>query len=580
MRPSALLLIVVLFSELAVPASAHPVTDNEVIAGAEGRSLDRWVSRMVPLGYSGGVLVSRDGKVLLARAYGDADRTLGTAARIDTLWPIGSISKHFTAAAVLRLQQDGQLSVFDRLDELLDDVPAQMAPITLHHLLSHTAGFPESSGVAARQDNAADKLAHAFRTQLVYAPGTDHVYSNIGYGVLAAVVESVSGQPYEDYLREHILLPAGMADTAVRSVDWPDERVARGMIDGQDHGRLDTGWASTPWWILGAGGVQMTLWDMYRWSQGLRDETVLDEQALATMITPHVQGGMGMSMGYGCGVFTTPRGTTMIGHNGSDDIFAADWRHYMEDGVTVFVTSNHADVYADVVSEAVTAMAFGMSVPLPPAVRALPGDDLLHYAGSWELADGGRIHLAPRSSGLLVSSDNIAGAMLVHPVQSWQNERREQLLSLVHEAFEQAIRRDFSSLHGLIDPFAPAEEFEEQHQGLLDYWSDDLGKLEDISTLPGRNRFGEIAVVVRLAHERGDAMIEYSFGQEGVGAIRTLEELPARMVHPLSAKKFVAYDAETGESWSLGFRLDGRGRPVALLLDGGVHTATRATDEG
>ncbi len=563
------------------PPLAAPVpADTEVIAGELGGQIDRWVSRMVPLGFSGGVLLSRDGEVLLARAYGDADRTTGQPASIDTLWPIGSISKHFTAAAVLKLQSQGKLSVSDRLDALLpaewlQGVPRHMGQITVHQLLTHTAGFPESSGMATPRHSAAEQVRHAFRTGLDFAPGTEAGYSNIGYGVLAAVVEVVSGKPFEQTLRETVLVPAGMTDTAIRSMAWDDGRVARGMIDGQDRGRLDTDWPATPWWLLGAGGVQTTLWDMHRWSQGLRDHTVLDPEAFAAMTTAHVREGPGMSTGYGCGVFDTPRHTTMIGHNGSDDVFAADWRHYVQDGVTVFVTSNHADVYADVVSAAVTRMAFGMSVPLPPQVSPLAAEDLARYDGDWLLDDGGMITVQSRGSGLLVSSGDAAGARLVHPLPSWQRETREQLLKLLGAAWQQATEGDFASLHGLVAPYAPRNDFEDQHQAMLDHWSSELGALEHLSTLPGRNRFGEIAIIARLTHERGEVMIEFSFGQDEVGAIRFLSEVPARLVQPLSASEFVAYDPATDERWPVDFRLDDDGAPVALMLNGGEQTATR-----
>lgn len=577
---SPLLLAQALASSPISPLTAPVPADSEVIAGELGGQIDRWVSRMVPLGFSGGVLLSRDGEVLLARAYGDADRTTGQPAGIDTLWPIGSISKHFTAAAVLQLQSQGKLSVSDRLDallpsELFEGVPRPMGAITVHQLLTHTAGFPESSGFSSQRATAAEQLRHAFRTGLDFAPGTESGYSNIGYGVLAAVVEVVSGKPFEQYLRNEVFVPAGMTDTGIRSVAWDDARVARGMIDGQDEGRVDGEWTGAPWGLLGAGGVQTTLWDMHRWSQGLRNHSVLDGETFAAMTTPHMREGPGMSTGYGCVVFDTPRNTTMIGHNGSNDVFAADWRHYLQDGVTVFVTSNHADVYADVVSAAVTRMAFGMSVPLPPQVSPLPAQDLARYDGDWLLDDGGTITVQSRGSGLLVSSVDAAGARLVHPLPSWQRETREQLLKLLGAGWQQALERDFASLHGLIDAYAPQREFEEQHQTMLDDWSAELGAIEHISTLPGRNRFGEIAVIVQLAHERGEIMLEYSFGQDGVGAIRFLSEVPARLVQPLSPTEFVAYDPETDERWQVKFRLSDDGAPVELMMNGGDHTATR-----
>jgi CubicO group peptidase (beta-lactamase class C family) len=554
---------------LLCPAPA----DEVVVREGLGQRADTWVSRMVPLGFSGTVLLAKDGEVLLAKAYGEADRTRGVPARIDTLWPLGSISKHFTAAAILKLQMEGELSVFDRLDELFDDVPADKGAITLHHLLTHQSGLPEASGAGDRAATAEEKLAHAWRTGLVFPPGMGAGYSNLGYNVLAAVVERVAGKPFEEYLREHVLQPAGMTDTAMSLGGWDDERVARGMIDGVDRGRLDDDFEGRPpWFLYGAGGLQSTVWDMYRWSEGLRAHTVLDQDTLAAMTTPHVQRGPGSGTGYGCGVSATPRGGTMIGHNGSDDVFMADWRLYFEDGVTLFTASNHADVYCEIVSDAVLRMTFGGDVPLPPEVVPLPDEALAAYAGTWTAPEGGTLTLDPRGTGLLLSSPDASGARLVHPVPGFQQERREGLLRSTRSAFLQAAKRDFASLHGLIDPYAPADEFEADHGDMLDHWAGQLGPLEDVTTVPGRNRFGEIAVVAVLHFARGEQMIEYSFGDREVGSIRLLRELPARQIQPLSPIEFVAFDAETGERFQVEFELDGEGTPVGLRL-GGVTAA-------
>lgn len=557
---------------LAPAGTARPA-DEAVIVGPVGRRAHAWVSSVVPHGFSGAVLLAREGRTLLLAAYGEADRTRHVPARTDTLWPIGSISKHFTAAAVMLLVQRGELALDDTLGDLLDDVPAPYAAISLHQLLSHQAGWPESSLAGEPPDSAAACLAHAFRTGLDFEPGTGLGYSNLGYGVLAALVETVAGQPFEAFLREQLLVPAGMVDTAIRALDWDDGRVARGMIDGRDRGRLDAGLGEAPWWLLGAGGVQTTVADMAAWTAALSSGAPLSAASVATMTSVQAPFGDGAGMGYGCGVFPTPRGTTIIGHNGSDDVFSADWKHDLDEDLTLFVAANHADVYADVISDAVWRIALGDDPAPAPAVVVLPAEQLAERAGRWELEGGGRVTTVVRGDGLLVSSDDARGAGLVHPVPAGLEERRQGLLLLTRVAFQEALDGDFERLHLVLDRHAPASVFAEEHAGMLAGWADELGPLEALDTIPGRNRFGEIAVVVVFDHARGRRLVEYSFGEDDVGSVRLLPDVPARLVQPTGPGACVAWDPAEGRAWTLDFELDGDGRPAALLLrdvDGAV----------
>jgi len=539
--------------------------------------LDTYFERLEPLGFSGVALVMKDGEVLLERGYGLAQRAQAVAMTTDTALPIGSISKHFTAAAVLRLVADSKLGLEMTLADVFDDVPAEKAAITLHQLLTHTSGLPgfnASSGGATTPD---EYVRATLAADLAFAPGTDARYSNLGYGVLAAIVERAAEQPFEEYLRSAVLLPAGMKSTGITLPARDKHTIAHGYIDGHDEGPLDAGWSKTPWQLLGSGGIQTTLADMASWERALRSASVLDAETLALMYTPHVQHGPRFATGYGCGIETTERGTRSVGHDGSNDVFGADWRRYVDEGVMLFIATNDADVYAMDVAPVVEQIVFGGDVALPPELIELSPAELAAYAGNYRLENGGVITVVADSKGLVFSSSDVDAAKQLHPLPDRQEARRDELLEELPLAFELAFEGEFEALHALLDPYAPLDEFMGVQANQLERMTSERGAFESARALPGRNRFGEIGIALVLAFEQGELMIEYCFGPREIGSIRMLESLPARVLFPASETDFIDYDIETGATWALAFELDDEDQPVALLIakDSGVVRAER-----
>jgi CubicO group peptidase (beta-lactamase class C family) len=211
----------------SLPARATPSDqcNRQVIRGELGRQIDQYLARAVPFGFSGSIFVVDSRGVLLHRAYGAANVARRIPNRVDTLFDMGSITKGFTATAIALLQAEGRLSLDQTLSVYFPDAPADKGGITIEQLLTHTAGLidltnPNDYLVISRDDFLRD----LFNSPLVAAPGEKWAYSNAGYSVLAAIVEVVSGLPYEQFLRERILAPAGMPDTGYRLARWSNDR--------------------------------------------------------------------------------------------------------------------------------------------------------------------------------------------------------------------------------------------------------------------------------------------------------------------------------------------------------------------
>ena len=348
---------------------------TETVVGEEGKKADAWLREGAQAGFSGVVLAARDGKLVLAKGYGLADREAGTPFRVDSVVSIGSVTKQFTAAAILKLEQDGKLSVEDSVAKFYPDAPADKRGITLHQLLTHTAGL--DSDFAGDYD-AVDRDAYVGRilgSKLRSAPGTTHHYANSGYSLLAAVVEKASGMPYETYLREKLFLPAGMKETGYKQPAWPTSRVAVGYRGKDRWGTiLEKKWLPDgPGWALrGNGGIHTTMADMVRWERVLEGDgnllSAASRKKMFTAWTPEQPGGESF-YGYGWAIFATPRGGRLIAHDGGNGIFSFDDRRYVDDGLLVLTFGNSSDAKAFRMTEDVARLTLGMP-PRPGSAEA------------------------------------------------------------------------------------------------------------------------------------------------------------------------------------------------------------------
>ncbi len=323
--------------------AAGPIVEGEL-----GQKLDESMTQAAADGFSGVLLVAKDGKVMISKGYGQANLKEKRPYTSETVFDIGSITKQFTAAAIMHLEMNGKLSVDDTLTKYFDNVPDDKRTITLHHLLTHSAGLTDTVGgdyeVAPRDETVRRILA----TKLLTPPGERYRYSNAGYSALGAVVEIASGQPYERYLHENLFLPAGMRQTGYRLPDWNQAVVACGVLAlGLDWGSpLEKRWADDgPYWNLRAnGGILSTVGDMYRWHLALEGDEVLSNEAKTKIFAPHVPEGprARTHYGYGWSIATTPRGTKLVQHNGSNGIFYAVFKRYVAEDTVIIMASNDA----------------------------------------------------------------------------------------------------------------------------------------------------------------------------------------------------------------------------------------------
>jgi CubicO group peptidase (beta-lactamase class C family) len=335
------------------PALAAPPVDQDVVEGPLGQRLDEAMRKRAERGFSGVLLVAVKGKVVIAKGYGLADRDGRIPFTSSTVFDIGSITKQFTGAAIARLEMQGKLAPNDPLSKYFANAPADKADITLYQLLTHSAGLKGDFGGDYDVMSRDAIVERVMQSKLLYPPGTEHRYSNSGFSMLAAVVEQVSGQSYEAFLREQLFLPAGMEQTGYRLPLWRPESIAHGYRGKDKTGLVDDGtplekhWADDgPYWNLrGNGGLLSTVWDLYRWHLALSGDKVLSEPIKVRLYARKVKEDPEAKSwySYGWSLSDTRRGTRVIEHNGGNGIFFADFVRYVDDDVVIIAASNRSE---------------------------------------------------------------------------------------------------------------------------------------------------------------------------------------------------------------------------------------------
>ena len=290
--------------------------------------------------------VVKDGRVVYSNQQGLANVELGVPVTADTVFQIQSITKTFTATAVMMLVEEGKLSLDDPVGKHLEGTPESWKPITLRHLLSHTSGikdFINEPTASLRVDVSEQEVLEATAPRpLNFTPGEKYAYSNTGYHLLAMVIRKATGKFYGDFLAERIFKPLGMDHTRVQDLS----AVIRGRAAGylSRGGKLANGeYVAQSILSYGGGGILSTAADLAKWDAALRSEKLLKKATLERMWEPTtLNDGKKSNYGLGWGV-NRYRGHRYVQHSGGHVTgFQTFMRRYVDDGLTVIVLINQS----------------------------------------------------------------------------------------------------------------------------------------------------------------------------------------------------------------------------------------------
>jgi CubicO group peptidase (beta-lactamase class C family) len=352
----------------------------------EKTSFEIWRGNVIQSNFSGVVLVAKDNKVLLKEAFGLANREENIPFSTDSIFDIGSLTKQFTASAILKLQESNKLSVSDPLSKFLDNIPDDKKKITIHQLLTHTAGFISNRGGGSSNlyDVVTKKelIDTALKSKLLAKPGEEYNYSNIGYNLLAVIVEKITGDNYEVFYLENLFKSAGLVDTGYRLPKRDAKRVvinygadqtafqrlfsiepeSRPIGSSFQHLELKEGPRFN---MEGAGGMSSTVEDMFRWYLALNSNLVLSDESKYQLLLPHnasLKNESKSHYGYGWDITSTDRGTLHAQHNGSNGYSFADMHYFVDDNIFIMIATNDRDVYPqDVMDKLLSLMTSSMA---------------------------------------------------------------------------------------------------------------------------------------------------------------------------------------------------------------------------
>lgn len=364
------------------------------------------------------VLVAQRGRVIYRRAIGMANLELGVPMSVATVFKIGSITKQFTAIAILRLVDEGKLSLNDEITKYIPDYPTQGQKITVEHLLTHTSGIVNYSAIrdtlySGGVELSPTQLIDRFEDQpMRFVPGTKWEYSNSGYALLGYIIERVTGKSYGEFVEENLLRPAQMS----RSLYGNDRRIVKNRADA--YAAEDGKFSNVPYLSVthpyAAGSILSTVEDLYAWNQALREGKLVSKDLLQKAWSRYrLADGKETSYGYGWRMgYIHDRPS--LWHGGLVNGFIAMSMYLPEDDVFVTVMSNCADNSPEDLTAKLAALAIGRPYHYKP--MTLEGKILSEYPGVYE-GENGQVRVVTLREGRLFQQIGRGTQIQIRPFQ-------------------------------------------------------------------------------------------------------------------------------------------------------------------
>jgi CubicO group peptidase (beta-lactamase class C family) len=338
--------LLIALASVAGCVRATPRSDSDVPTPApNGRTVDSLMAKYDrPDGPGASVVVIHDGAVAYMHSYGLANVEDHTRSTPNTDYRLASLTKQFTATAIMLLVQDGKLDYDDRVIDILPGFPAYGRDITVRHLLTHTSGLwayedfvPDTASVQVKDRDVLALIGRADSTY--FPPGSAFRYSNSGYALLALIVEQISGERFARFLHERIFAPLGMDGSVAyeKGVSTVPNRAYGYTRRGDDFARTDQSPTSA---VLGDGGIYTSVADLVKWDHALENHTLVSADARKLSWTPYMLSD-GEPTQYGFGWFVDQdRGRTRLTHNGETRGFTNAIIRYPDERLTVIVLTN------------------------------------------------------------------------------------------------------------------------------------------------------------------------------------------------------------------------------------------------
>lgn len=364
----------------------------DVIAQADTQTLAHLNEYLIFLnnaGFSGQILVAEKSKVICNQSFGFANKETMYPITSATSFNIGSLTKQFTATAIMWLEQNDKLSTSDTLGKFWETLTPDKKSITIHQLLTHTSGFGREVFKSSEPISKDDLLNQIFSSKLLNTPGTLFQYSNSGYEVLAAIVEKVSGIPFKEFIRQKFIIPYNFNDTYFNtdSLIGIDHKIAFGYNEWKQVSNSLS--QSTNWSTTGASNILSTMEDLFKWFSLVHSEKILNPVETSRLFSSFVKTDEDEEYSYGWYSTKTSAGKQLIYHGGDIKGFHSEFRYYPEEDRVIIILTNQElftlGIFKYRIASNIYKTLSGTQVDFPIETTKLKTDILYKYCGIYQL---------------------------------------------------------------------------------------------------------------------------------------------------------------------------------------------------
>ena len=373
------LIVMLMLTSLSINSSAQTLNTKQLTT-----EFDKMLSEKFKPGETGcAALVAKNGQIIYQKAFGMANLELNVPMQPDMVFRIGSITKQFTAVAILQLMEQGKLSLQDDITKFIPDYPTQAYNITIEHLLTHTSGIKSYTSLpdylkSVRTDMKPEELIAMFKNQpMEFAPGTKWNYNNSGFFLLGYIIEKITGKTYAEYIQENFFTPLGMTSSLYGS----DTKIIKNRAYGYQPG--DDGVQNSDYCSMtqpySAGSIMSTVGDLFKWNQAVHSYKLVKKETIDKAFTEYKLAN-GDGTGYGYGWFLSQlQGSPTIEHGGGIFGYLTSSIYLPEEDVFVALFSNSNGKAPELTALKMAAVTIGK--PLKTAEIKLDEATLNQYVG-------------------------------------------------------------------------------------------------------------------------------------------------------------------------------------------------------
>jgi CubicO group peptidase (beta-lactamase class C family) len=470
----------------------------------------------------------------------------------------------------MTLEMRGKLKTEHSIAKYFSDVPKDKQQVTLHHLLTHTAGVINYTGedyVVAYRD---ETVKIALDAPLLFPPGTSYEYSNVGYSLLGAIVEIVSGQSYEEYLHEHLFKPSGMFFTGYCIPPWHERTVATWYV-GEKSFRLSLNVHDQPHWnVIGNGEILSTTNDMHKWYLALKGTKILSTEAKNKLFTPFLN-----NYAYGWNIADTDYGKVIQHDGGSDLGSSALFTWYVDQDLVTVMFCNQSygeNTLNSVLRNKMERLLFGKEIELPPIAQEAPLSDVKKLEGTYTLPTGGKILIKIAYGYLTLTAQ---GQDAANTIFSLSNRDTAELNELV----DRTVKIVNAVLNGNFEQAEKELNNEERLKGWQRWFFNQLditqNKAEQVETIilggltwPRSEDTKEI--VAKATYDKHETKFGLLWRNGKLWGLTTGPDTFTMRVLAVSKTMYAGYDLGTAKNAKLSFNTDKQGKITGLA----VHTKT------